>query len=78
MIAGAGLIEGALAKAAVDTYEKREGTVGGGGRVMGYNFDTSLEGLKLDVTIEDPKVHRPSDRPCHLPSLRRFGYKRYH
>jgi hypothetical protein len=50
------LIDGALAKAAVDTYEKREGTVGGGGRVAGYNPDTSLNGLQLDVTMEDPKV----------------------
>jgi len=50
------LIDGALAKAAVDTYEKREGTVGGGGRVAGYNPDTSLKGLQLDVTMEDPKV----------------------
>src|ERR1700730_3051402 len=33
------LIDGALAKTAVDTYEKREGTVGGGGRVAGYNHD---------------------------------------
>jgi hypothetical protein len=50
------LIDGASAKAAVDTYEKREGTVGGGGRVAGYNPDTSLKGLQLDVTMEDPKV----------------------
>jgi hypothetical protein len=50
------LIDGALAKAAMDTYEKREGTVGGGGRVAGYNPDTSLKGLQLDVTMEDPKV----------------------
>ena len=50
------LIDGAVAKAAVDTYEKREGTVGGGGRVAGYNPDTSLNGLQLDVTMEDPKV----------------------
>jgi hypothetical protein len=50
------LIDGALAKAAIDTYEKREGTVGGGGRVAGYNPDTSLKGLQLEVTMEDPKV----------------------
>ena len=50
------LIDGALAKEAVDTYEKREGAVGGGGRVAGYNPDTSLKGLQLDVTMEDPKV----------------------
>ena len=50
------LIDGALAKAAVDTYEKREGAVGGGGQVAGYNPDASLNGLQLDVTMEDPKV----------------------
>ncbi len=50
------LIDGALAKAEMDTYEKREGTVGGGGRVAGYNPDTSLKGLQLDVTMQDPKV----------------------
>jgi hypothetical protein len=50
------LIDGASAKVAVETYEKREGAVGGGGRVAGYHPDTSLEGLQLDVTMEDPKV----------------------
>jgi hypothetical protein len=50
------LIDGASAKAAMDTYEKREGTVGGGGRVAGYNPDTRLKGLQLDVTMADPKV----------------------
>ena len=50
------LVDGALAKAAVDTYEKREGAVGGGGRVAGYHPDASLKGLQLDVTMEDPKV----------------------
>src|ERR1700680_2358758 len=50
------LIDGASAKAAVDTYEKREGTVGGGGRVAGYSPDAGLKGLQLDVTMEDPKV----------------------
>jgi hypothetical protein len=50
------LIDGALAKAAIDTYEKREGTVGGGGRIAGYNPDASLKGLQLEVTMEDPKV----------------------
>jgi len=50
------LIDGAAAKLAIDTYEKREGTVGGGGRDAGYNPDTSLKGLQLDVTMEDPKV----------------------
>ncbi|HLK83890.1 MAG TPA: hypothetical protein VKT99_20700 [Xanthobacteraceae bacterium] len=50
------LIDGALAKAQIDKYETSEGTVGGGGRVAGYNPDTSLKGLQLEVTMEDPKV----------------------
>ena len=55
------LIDGALAKAQQSGYETSEGTVGGGGRNgggrdAGYNPDTSLKGLQLDVTMEDPKV----------------------
>jgi hypothetical protein len=50
------LIDGALAKAQIDKYETSEGTVGGGGRIAGYNPDTSLKGLQLEVTMEDPKV----------------------
>jgi hypothetical protein len=50
------LVEGLVAKAAQEAYEKREGTVGGGGRVAGYTTDTSLKGLQLEVTMEDPKV----------------------
>jgi hypothetical protein len=50
------LIDGVLAKAFIDKYETSEGTVGGGGRVAGYDPDTSLKGLQLDVTMEDPKV----------------------
>jgi hypothetical protein len=50
------LIDGAAAKAAVDAYETREGTVGGGGRIAGYDPDAGLKGLQLDVTMEDPKV----------------------
>jgi hypothetical protein len=50
------LIDGALAKAQVEKYETNEGTVGGGNRVAGYNPDTSLKGLQLEVTLEDPKV----------------------
>src|ERR1700693_1860282 len=45
------LIDGATAKAQIDTYETSEGTVGGGGRVAGYNPDTNLKGLQLDVTM---------------------------
>jgi len=54
------LIDGALAKAQVDQYETSEGTVGGGGRPAGYNPDTSLKGLQLEVTMEDPKVFATS------------------
>jgi hypothetical protein len=55
------LIDGPLAKAQIDKYETSEGTVGGGGRNgggrdAGYSPDTSLKGLQLDVTMEDPKV----------------------
>jgi hypothetical protein len=50
------LIDGAVAKAQIDKFETSEGTVGGGARVAGYNPDTSLKGLQLEVTIEDPKV----------------------
>jgi hypothetical protein len=55
------LIDGTVAKAQVDRYEMSEGTVGGGGRNgggrdAGYNPDTSLKGLELNVTMEDPKV----------------------
>jgi hypothetical protein len=50
------LIDGAVAKAQIDKYETSEGTVGGGGRNAGYHPDTSLKGLQLEVTMEDPKV----------------------
>ena len=49
------LIDGAVAKAQIDKYETSEGTVGGG-RIAGYNPDTSLKGLQLEVTMDDPKV----------------------
>jgi hypothetical protein len=55
------LIDGAVAKAQQSGYEMSEGTVGGGGRNgggrdAGYSPDTSLKGLQLEVTMEDPKV----------------------
>ena len=50
------LIDGALAKAQIERYETSEGTVGGGDRPSGYNPDTSLKGLQLEVRMEDPKV----------------------
>jgi hypothetical protein len=50
------LIDGAIAHAQIDKYENSEGTVGGGQRVAGYDPDTSLKGLQLEVTMEDPRV----------------------
>jgi len=50
------LIDGVLAKAAQDKYEKAEGIVGGGARFSGVNPDTGLRGLQLELTMEDPKV----------------------
>jgi hypothetical protein len=50
------LIDGVVAKAQIDKFETSEGTVGGGQRVAGYNPDTSLKGLQLEVTMEDPRV----------------------
>jgi hypothetical protein len=68
------LIDGALAKAQQSGYEMSEGTVGGGGRNgggrdAGYNPDTSLKGLELDVTMEDPKVFK-------APLTARVTYRR--
>ena len=50
------LIDGKTAAAQIDTYENREGTVGGGGRDAGYHPDTNLRGLQAEVTMTDPKV----------------------
>jgi hypothetical protein len=50
------LIDGATAKADLDRFEKSNGIVGGrppGGYV---NPDPSLQGLRLEVTMEDPNV----------------------
>lgn len=50
------LIDGAIASAQIDAYEKREGTVGGGGRDAGYHPDANLKGLQAEVTMTDPKT----------------------
>ncbi len=50
------LIDGPTAKAQIDKYETSEGTVGGGGRDAGYDPNTNLKGLELQVTMEDPKT----------------------
>jgi hypothetical protein len=47
-------IDGARAKADLAKYEESEGVVGG--RTNGYNPDTKLTGLRLEITMEDPKV----------------------
>jgi hypothetical protein len=63
------LIEGNVAKVQIDKYETSEGTVGGGGRNAGYNPDTNLKGLELQVTMEDPKVFT-------MPWTARVTYRR--
>jgi hypothetical protein len=45
------LIDGALAKAAQDNYEKVQGVVAGRA-----NPDTHAKGLQLELTMEDPNV----------------------
>ena len=51
------LIDGRTAKARVDAFESAEGVVGGGGgRNAGYNPDTNLKGLELQITMDDPKM----------------------
>jgi hypothetical protein len=47
------LIDGARARADVAKYESSEGTIGG--RVDGYDR-SAKNGLRLEVTMEDPKV----------------------
>jgi len=63
------LIDGALATAQIDKYETSEGTVGGGSRVAGYSPDTSLKGLQLEVTMDDPAVFV-------MPLTARITYRR--
>jgi hypothetical protein len=50
------LIDGAQAKADLAKYENSEGIVGGRPPGGYMNPDTSLKGLRLEVTMEDPKV----------------------
>src|SRR2546423_1259342 len=57
------LIDGKTAYAQQHGYETSEGTVGGGGRNgggrdAGYDPDTNLKGVQLDVTMEDPRVFK--------------------
>jgi len=48
------LIDGPRAAADMAAYQKIEGAIGG--RIDGYNPDTNLKGLRLEITMEDPKV----------------------
>jgi hypothetical protein len=52
------LIDGAKAKADMDAYEKTEGAIGGR-PPGGYMYpDTNRKGLRLEITMEDPKTFR--------------------
>jgi hypothetical protein len=51
------LIDGAAAKQAQDTYEKREGRVGGGAGAMAIEPDTNVKGLQIEITVEDPTMY---------------------
>ncbi|HXJ01527.1 MAG TPA: hypothetical protein VNH44_09900 [Micropepsaceae bacterium] len=50
------LIDGAAAKEAQDRHEKQDGRVGGPPGAMAVDPDTSVKGLQVLVTVEDPKV----------------------
>jgi hypothetical protein len=54
------LIDGPAAKQAQDTYEKREGRVGGGPGAMAIDPDTNLRGLQIEITVEDPTMYTRS------------------
>jgi hypothetical protein len=51
------LIDGMAAKQAQDTYEKREGRVGGVPGAMAIEPDTNLKGLQIQITVEDPTMY---------------------
>jgi hypothetical protein len=51
-----GLIDGARAKTDLETFEKIAGTVGGRPPDGYMTHDNSLKGLRLEVTMEDPKA----------------------
>jgi hypothetical protein len=50
------LIDGAAAKEAQDRYEKFDGRVGGEPGAMVLDPDTTIKGLQVQVTVEDPNV----------------------
>jgi len=51
------LIDGATAKVTQDTYERREGRVGGPPGAMAIDPDTNLKGLQVEITVEDPTMY---------------------
>ena len=50
------LIDGARAKADIAAYEKTDGTIGGRPPGGYMNPDPNLKGLRLEITMDDPKV----------------------
>jgi hypothetical protein len=54
------LIDGAQAKEAQERYEKTEGRIGGPAGAMLLDPDTTLKGLQLRLTVDDPKVFTTS------------------
>jgi hypothetical protein len=52
------LIDGTRAKADMDTYEKTAGVIGGRPPGGYLNRDLNLKGMRLEVTMEDPKVFK--------------------
>jgi hypothetical protein len=50
------LIDGARAKADMDAFEKTDGVIGGRPPDGYLNPDLTLKGLRLEITMEDPKV----------------------
>ena len=50
------LIDGETAKQEQEIYEKREGRVGGVPGAMALDPDTSLKGLQIEITVEDPTM----------------------
>jgi hypothetical protein len=52
------LIDGARAKADIAAYEKADGSIGGRPPNGYMNPDLNLKGLRLEITMEDPKVFK--------------------
>ena len=52
------LIDGARAKADMDAYEKTDGEIGGRPPDGYLMHDLNLKGLRLEITMEDPKVFK--------------------